>query len=89
MAAHDSRPFPELLDKANIASAVWADTAYGSARNERFMEKNGFVSKDHFRKSKGRPMGNEDVSGTHKSVHPSAFGACRLVLVGLAVLQFR
>ncbi len=38
-AAHDSRPFPELLDKNNIASPVWADTAYRSARNERFMER--------------------------------------------------
>ena len=55
-AAHDSRPFPELLDKSNMASTVWADTAYRSARNERFMEKNGFVSKVHFRKPKGKPM---------------------------------
>jgi IS5 family transposase len=55
-AAHDSRPFPKLLDKTNMASAVWADTAYRSARNERFMEKNGFVSKLHFRKPKGRSM---------------------------------
>ena len=35
---------------------VWADTAYRSVRNERFMERNGFVSKVHFRKPKGRPM---------------------------------
>ncbi len=55
-AAHDSRPFPELLDKMNMASAVWADTAYRSARNERFMERHGFVSKVHFRKPKGKPM---------------------------------
>ena len=35
---------------------VWADTAYRSVRNERFMERNGFVSKVHFRKPKGRAM---------------------------------
>ena len=35
---------------------VWADTAYRSVRNERFMERNGFVSKVHFRKPKGKPM---------------------------------
>jgi IS5 family transposase len=55
-AAHDSRPFPELLDKNNMASSVWADTAYRSARNERFMERHGFVSKVHFRKPKGKPL---------------------------------
>jgi IS5 family transposase len=55
-AAYDGRPLPELLDKTNMASSVWADTAYRSARNERFMERNGFVSKVHFKKPKGKPM---------------------------------
>lgn len=55
-AAHDSRPFPELLDKNNMAASVWADTAYRSARNERFMSRHGFVSKVHFRKPKGKPL---------------------------------
>ena len=55
-AAHDSRPMRELLDKSNLASKVWADTAYRSARNERFMDRHGFVSMVHFRKPKGRAM---------------------------------
>lgn len=45
-----------LLDKTNTASSVWADTAYRSARNETFMEKNGFVSRVHRKKPKGKPM---------------------------------
>ena len=45
-----------LLDKSNTASSVWADTAYRSAANEGFMEKNGFVSRVHRKKPKGKPM---------------------------------
>jgi transposase, IS5 family len=45
-----------LLDKTNTASGVWADTAYRSATNVMFMEKNGFVSHIHRKKPKGRPM---------------------------------
>jgi len=45
-----------LLDKTNTASGVWADTAYRSAANEAFMERNGFVSRVHRKKPKGKPM---------------------------------
>jgi len=45
-----------LLDKSNTASSVWADTAYRSAANETFMEKNGFRSQVHRKKPKGRSM---------------------------------
>jgi IS5 family transposase len=45
-----------LLDKSNTASNVWADTAYRSAANETFLEKNGFVSRVHSKKPKGKPM---------------------------------
>lgn len=55
-AAHDGARLPDLLDKANMASPVWADTACRSARNERAMVRGGFVSKVHFRKPKGKPM---------------------------------
>jgi transposase, IS5 family len=47
-----------LLDKSNTASNVWADTAYRRAANEAFMKKNGFVSRVHRKKPKGRPMPN-------------------------------
>ena len=45
-----------LLDKSNTASTVWADTAYRSKANEKFLEKNGFVSRIHRKKPPGRPM---------------------------------
>jgi transposase len=45
-----------LLDKTNTAAGVWADTAYRSATNETFMQKNGFVSHVHRKKPKGRPL---------------------------------
>lgn len=47
-----------LLDKSNTAASVWADTAYRSAANEAFLAKNGFVSRIHRKKPKGRPMPN-------------------------------
>jgi IS5 family transposase len=56
-AAYDGARLREgLLDKTNTASAVWADTGYRSQANEDFMAKNGFVSKVHRKKPKGRPM---------------------------------
>lgn len=63
-----------LLDKPNTASSVWADTAYRSAANEAFMEKNGFRSHVHRKKPKGRPMpyamrrANSEKSKVHSRV---------------------
>jgi hypothetical protein len=39
-----------LIDPANTASDVWADTAYRSATNERFLDKAGKVSRIHHKK---------------------------------------
>lgn len=56
-AAYEGRLLREgLLDKTNTAGAVWADTAYRSQANERFMAENGFVSRVHRRKPPRRPM---------------------------------
>jgi len=56
-AAYEGRLLREgLLDKTNTAGAVWADTAYRSQANERFMAENGFVSRVHRKKPAGRPM---------------------------------
>jgi len=56
-AAYEGRRLRDgLLDKTNTASSVWADTAYRSAANEEFMERNGFVSHVHRKRPKGRPM---------------------------------
>ena len=56
-AAHDGARLREgLIDPTNTASDVWADSAYRSAENERFLEKFGRVSRIHRRKPPGRPM---------------------------------
>jgi IS5 family transposase len=56
-AAHDGARLREgLIDPNNTASDVWADSAYRSAENERFLERVGKVSRIHRRKPTGRPM---------------------------------
>ena len=56
-SAYEGRLLREgLLDKTNTAGAVWADTAYRSQANERFMAENGFVSRVHRKKPPNRPM---------------------------------
>lgn len=55
-AEHDTRRFRELLDKSNTANGVWADAAYRSGKNEHHLERQGFVSKIHFRRSPGKPL---------------------------------
>jgi IS5 family transposase len=55
-AAHDGARLEEVLDRANTASHVWADTAYRSAKNEDMLSRGGFVSRIHRKKPKGKPM---------------------------------
>ncbi|NIQ96224.1 MAG: IS5 family transposase [Desulfuromonadales bacterium] len=56
-AAHDGARLREgLIDPANTASDVWADTAYRSAANEGYLSKVGRVSRIHRKKPKGKPM---------------------------------
>jgi len=55
-SADDGRMLRKLTSKSNTASDVWADTAYRSKRNEAWLEKNGFTSRIHRRKPKGRVM---------------------------------
>ena len=56
-AAHyDGRELGVLLDKENTASAVWADTAYRSQKNEKRIAKAGLTSKIHFRRPPGKPL---------------------------------
>jgi IS5 family transposase len=58
-ATYDGRVFRQLLDKDNLASPVWADTAYRSNKNEAVMARNGFTSKVHFRKPPGKPLSEQ------------------------------
>lgn len=55
-AAWDGAQLPDVLDRENTGSKVWADTAYRSKKNEDWLEKNGFESDIHRKKPKGRPM---------------------------------
>lgn len=54
--AWDGAQLRNVLDKNNIGSTVWADTAYRSKKNEAWLDKNGYVSDIHHKKPKGRPM---------------------------------
>lgn len=56
-AAHDGARLREgLIDPANTASDVWADTAYRAKANEDWLKKHGKTSRIHRKKRKGKPM---------------------------------
>ena len=55
-SAYDGAQLSNVLDRSNTGSRVWADTAYRSAKNEEWLEKNGYVSDIHRKKPKGRAM---------------------------------
>jgi IS5 family transposase len=55
-ARHDGAQLPNLISKANTASTVWADTAYRSKANERYLAHSGLRSQIHRKKPAGRPM---------------------------------
>ena len=66
-----------LLDKSNTASGVWADTAYRSAANETFLNKNDFVSHIHRKKPKGRAMHETTRRANNAKIeNPLACRAC-------------
>jgi len=53
---YDGRELAGLLDKTNTGSAVWADTAYRSKKNEKRIAKAGLTSKVHFRRAPGKAL---------------------------------
>ena len=55
-AAHDGAQLANVLDTANTASEVWADTAYRSKANEAHLAKQGRRSKIHFRRQPGHDL---------------------------------
>jgi transposase, IS5 family len=55
-ARHDGALLPDLIDKNNTASEVWADTAYRSKTNEKHLADNGLRSQIHRKKPRGKPM---------------------------------
>ncbi len=46
----------QLLSDENTSMEVWADSAYRSQSNEKWLAKNGFISSIHRRKPHGKPM---------------------------------
>jgi len=55
-ARHGGALLPELIDRNNTASEVWADTAYRSQANETFLASRLLRSQIHRKKPTGRPM---------------------------------
>jgi len=46
----------DVVTNDNTASDVWADTAYRSQANERWLRRQGRVSRIHRRKPRGKPI---------------------------------
>lgn len=55
-AAHDGAQLGAVLDPANTASPVWADTAYRSKANLALLERRGLAAELQRPKPRGRPM---------------------------------
>lgn len=55
-AAHDGGQLGAVLDPANTASQVWADTAYRSKANLALLERRGLSAELQRPKPRGRPM---------------------------------
>lgn len=55
-ARFDGRMLRDVVTSDNTASDVWADTAYRSQANEKWLKAQGRVSRIHRRKPRGKPM---------------------------------
>ena len=87
-AAHDGRQLSQLLDPANTASGVWADTAYRSAANVALLARRGLVPHLQRPKPRGERMpshlarGNASRARVRVAIeHVFAAQKCRLGLV--------
>src|SRR6056297_1751272 len=55
-SAADGRQLRHLVSRENTGSEVWADSAYRSQKNEKWLEERMLTSRIHRRKPVGRPM---------------------------------
>lgn len=62
-ARHDSQEMEAVLDKANTASEVWADSAYRSAEAEAKLAGQGFKSRIHRKGNRGRGLSEREQLG--------------------------
>lgn len=53
---YDGYELANVLDRDNTASDVWADSAYGSKKNRKMLNKRGLKADIHTKKPKGKPM---------------------------------
>jgi transposase, IS5 family len=99
-AAHDGARLEDVLDRANTASEVYADTAYRSAKNEAMLSRRGFISRIHRKKPKGKPMpertriANAQKSKVRSAVehvfaHQKGLMSLRVRTIGLARARFK
>ena len=87
-AAYDGGQLGAVLDRANTASEVWADTAYRSAVNLALLDRRGLRPQFQRKKPRGRPMpahiarGNATRARVRSRVeHVFAAQKCRLGLL--------
>ena len=62
----DGRQLKHLVCKDNTASDVWADSAYRSQRNEKWLARNMMTSRIHRRKPANKPMPERTVRANAK-----------------------
>jgi transposase, IS5 family len=55
-AAHDGAQLGQVLDTDNLASGVWADTAYHSKANLRLLDRRGLTPEFQRPKPRGKPL---------------------------------
>ena len=55
-ARFDGRMLRDVVTRDNTASDVWADTAYRSQTNEKWLKRQGRISRIHRKKPRGKPM---------------------------------
>ena len=56
----------DVVSTNNTGSRVWADTAYGSKKNEAWLAEHGRTSMIHDKKPKGRPMSDRTSKSNAK-----------------------
>ena len=69
----DGRQLKHVVTKDNMASDVWADSAYRSTKNEKWLAQNMLVSRIHWRKPANKPMPEATSRANAKK---SAIRAC-------------
>ena len=65
-SVHDSQKLDGLLNTANTSRDVYADSAYRSAETEVKLDKRGFKSRIHSRRSRNHPLSDAQLEANRK-----------------------